>query len=150
MSFLALNLSLNSMINDVGKLISFLFKVILTTFQSISSTSQIQFFLIFILSGVNFPLILNKCILPAILHRFIGSHDCVFGIKSIILVTLENKHPPNKLDFLLLLVTRYIIPKKIINNTPVIYHCILHVQYISCNLEFAASVPLMLKGYVCY
>ena len=69
----------------------------LTSFQSISNTSQIQFFLNLIFSGDNLPLILNKCILPAILHRIIGTYDCVFDIKSITLVMLENKCPPNKI-----------------------------------------------------
>ena len=56
---------------------------------------------------------------------------------------LEKKHPPNKLDLLTLLVTRYIMPNKIINNIPIIYHCIFHVQYISWNLGSAASIPLI-------
>ena len=82
-------------------------------FQSSSNTSQVQFFLNCILSGVNFPLILNKCLLPAILHRFTGTYNCVSDINSITLVTLENKCPPNKLYFLILLVIRNIISNKI-------------------------------------
>ena len=140
-SFLAIYLTLNCKITGIGKLISFPFKVMLTSFQYISNTSKIQFFLSFIFSGVNLPLILNKCILPAILHRFIGTYDCMFDIKSITLVMLENKHPLNKLDFLILLVTRYIMPNKIINNIPITYHCILHIQYMAWNLGSAASIP---------
>ena len=83
-NFLALYLSLNGMIIEAGKLMSFPFKVTLTSFQSISNTSQIQFFLNFIFSGVNVPLILNKCIIPAILHRFIGTYDCMFDMKALL------------------------------------------------------------------
>ena len=151
MSFLALNLSLNSKITDVNRLTSFPFKVILTSFQSISNTSKIYFFLNFIFSRVNLPLIFNRCILPAILHGFIGMYECMFDMKTITLVMLESQHPLNKLDFLILLMTRYIMPKNIINNIPIIYHCILHVQYISLNLGSATSIPLIhCKGYVCY
>ena len=44
-----------------------------TSDQSISKTSQIQFFLILTFSGFNLPLILNKWILPATLHNLIGT-----------------------------------------------------------------------------
>ena len=71
-----------------------------------SKTSQIQFFLNLTFSIVSLPLILNRWILPAILHNFIGTYDLVFDMKSINLVTLENNHPLNKLDFLILLATR--------------------------------------------
>ena len=78
----------------------------LISLQSISQTSQIQFLLNLTFSIVNLPLILNRWILPAILHNFIGTYDLVFDIKSITLVTLENNHPLKKLDFLILIVTR--------------------------------------------
>ena len=74
--------------------------------QSISKTSQIQFFLILTCSGFSLPLILNKCILQATLHNFIGTYEWVLDIKSKILVLLENKHPLQKLVFLILLVTK--------------------------------------------
>ena len=74
--------------------------------QSISKTSQIQFFLSLTCSGFSLSLILNKCILPATLHNFIGTYEWVFDIKSKILVLLENKRPLKKLDFLNLLVTK--------------------------------------------
>ena len=45
---------------DAGKFILFPFKVILSYFQSN-------------ISGVNFPVILNKCILHAVLHNFTGT-----------------------------------------------------------------------------
>ena len=74
--------------------------------QSNSRTSQIQFFLILTCSGFSLPLILNKCILPATLHNFIGTYEWVFDMKSKILVLLENKRPLQKLVFLTLLVTK--------------------------------------------
>ena len=70
-------------------------------------------------------------------------YNCVFDINGITLVTLESKCPPNKLDFLILLAARYIIPNKINNNILIIYHCILHAQDISWNPESAAFVPLI-------
>ena len=99
-SFVALNLSLKCITTELGKFISFPFKVMLISFQSISRTSQIQFLLNLTCSMVSHPLILNRWILPAILHNFIGTYDLVFDIKSITFVMLENKHPSNRLDFL--------------------------------------------------
>ena len=55
---------------------------------------------------VTLPLILNKWILPAILNNFIGKYDLVFDIESITFVTLENKHPLNRQDFLILFIAR--------------------------------------------
>ena len=49
-------------------------------------------------------------------------------MKGNILVLLENKCPLKKLDFLNLLVTKYSMPKVIIINIPMMYHCVLHVQ----------------------
>ena len=77
-----------------------MFSVMLTFDQSISKTSQIQFFLILTCSGFSLPLILNKCILLATLHNFIGTYEWVLDIKSKILVLLENKCPLQKLVFL--------------------------------------------------
>ena len=73
--FLALYLSLNGIITDLGKFISLSFSVMLTLDQSISKTSQIQFVLSFTFSGFNLPFIQNKCILPATLHNFIGTYE---------------------------------------------------------------------------
>ena len=73
--------------------------------QSISKTSQIQFFLSFTFSGFYLPLILNRWMLPATLHSFIGMYELVFDTKRNIFV-LENKLPLKKLDFLFLLVTK--------------------------------------------
>ena len=67
--------------------------------QSISKTSQIPFFLSLTCSGFNLPLILNKCILLATLHNFIGIYEWVLDMKSKILVILENKHPSQKACF---------------------------------------------------
>ena len=73
----------------LGKPISLSFSVILTSDQSISKTSQIQFFLSLTCSGLNLPLILNKCMLLATLHNFIGTYEWVLDINSKILVLLE-------------------------------------------------------------
>ena len=74
-SLLALYLSVKGIITDLGKFISLSFSVMLMSDQSISKTSQIQFFLSFTFSGSNFPFIQNKCILPATLHNFIGTYE---------------------------------------------------------------------------
>ena len=50
--------------------------------QSISKTSQIQFFLSLICSRFNLPLILNKCILLATLHRFYRDTQIGVGYKE--------------------------------------------------------------------
>ena len=63
-------------------------------------------------------------------------------MKSNILVLLENNCPLKKLDFLILLVTKQTMPKVIIVNIPMMYHCILHVQ--SMLLTSAASTVLIL------
>ena len=57
---LPLYLSLKGIITELGKSISLSFNVILMFDQSISKTSQIQFFLSFTFSGFNLPLILNR------------------------------------------------------------------------------------------
>ena len=98
-SLLTLYLSLKGIITELGKPISLPFSVILMSDKSISKTSQIKFFLSLICSGFNLPLILNKCILPATLHNFIGTYEWVLDMKSKILVLLENKHPLQKLVF---------------------------------------------------
>ena len=74
--------------------------------QSISKTSQIQFFLSLTFSGFNLPPIQNKCILLATLHNFMGTYEWVLDRKSKILVLLGNKCPLQKLVFLSLLVTK--------------------------------------------
>ena len=70
---LILNLSLNLIVTDVGKFILFPFKVMLTSFQSDSIMSQSIFVFNFTFSGVNIPVILNRCMLSGILHNFIGT-----------------------------------------------------------------------------
>ena len=50
--------------------------------QSISKTSQIQFFLSLTCSAFNLPLILNKCILPATLHNFYRDIQMGVGYKE--------------------------------------------------------------------
>ena len=73
-SLLALYLSVKG-ITDLGKFILLSFRVILTSDQSFSKTSQIQFFLSFTFSGFNLPFIQNKCILLATLHNIIGTYE---------------------------------------------------------------------------
>ena len=74
--------------------------------QSISKMSQIQLLLNLTFSIVSPPLILNKLMLPSILQNFMGTYAVVFDMKSIIFVTLENSHPLNRQDFLILFMTR--------------------------------------------
>ena len=70
---LTLNLSLNGIIMDLGKFILFPFNVILTSFQSISMIHHNICLFNSTSSGNNFPVILNKFMLPAALHNFIGT-----------------------------------------------------------------------------
>ena len=51
---------------DAGKFILSSFNVILTSFQPNSITSQSIFLFKLTCSRVNFPVILNRCILPAV------------------------------------------------------------------------------------
>ena len=69
---LILNLSLYGMMTEAGKIILFSVRVGLTSFQSISKMSQIQFLFNVIQSGVSLPINLNKCILQATLHIITG------------------------------------------------------------------------------
>ena len=55
---------------DVGTCTLFSFKVILTSFQSISIISHSNFLFNIICSEVNFPVILNGCILPTVMYNF--------------------------------------------------------------------------------
>ena len=57
---------------DAGKFILFPFKVILISFQSNFITSQSIFLFNLTFPGVNFPVILDRCMLPAVLHNFTG------------------------------------------------------------------------------
>ena len=57
------------MVTDFGNLIVFPFKVMLTSFQSISIISQILFPFNLTLLEVNVHVILNKLMFPAIFHN---------------------------------------------------------------------------------
>ena len=70
---LVLNLSQSFIVNRFGKLTFFPFKVTLPPFQSISIMSQIKFHFNFTFSGTNVPVIMNRFMLPAILHNFIST-----------------------------------------------------------------------------
>ena len=58
---------------EAGRFILLPFRVILTSFQSNSVTLHSIFHFNFICSGVNFPVNLNRCMPPAILHNFTGT-----------------------------------------------------------------------------
>ena len=64
---------LSLIVTTFGKLILLSLKVLLTSFQSISRVSQIQFQFNLIFSGFIVPMILNKWILPAVLQSFMGT-----------------------------------------------------------------------------
>ena len=68
-----LNLSLSGIVTDAGRFILFPFKVTLTSFQSISIMSPHIFLFNVTCSGINFPVILSKCMHPAVLHNFTGT-----------------------------------------------------------------------------
>ena len=68
-----LNLSLHFIATDVSKLILFPFKVMLTSLQSNSIMSQRIFLFNFTFSGVDVSVILNKCMLPFVLHNFMST-----------------------------------------------------------------------------
>ena len=53
--------------------ILFPFKDILMSFQSNSITSHSIFHFNLTCSGANFPVILNKCMFPVVLHNFTGT-----------------------------------------------------------------------------
>ena len=70
---LILNLSLNLLVTDGGSLILFPFKVTLTCFQPYFIMSQSIFLFNLTFLGVNIPVILNRCMLPAVPYNFIGT-----------------------------------------------------------------------------
>ena len=69
---LTLILSWSLIVTILGRLILFSFKVTMTSFQSISNVSHIYFLFSFMFSALSMHVILNKCVLPAVLHTFIG------------------------------------------------------------------------------
>ena len=70
---LILNLSFNGIMTDAGKFILIPFKVILTSLQSNCITSKSIFCFNITFSRVNFPTILKRCMLPAVLQNFTGT-----------------------------------------------------------------------------
>ena len=68
MMHLILNSSLSGIMTDADRVILFSFKVTLTSFQPISMMSHSIFLFNLMCSGINFSVILNKCMLPAVLH----------------------------------------------------------------------------------
>ena len=77
-SLLTLILSHNLIVTILGNSILLLLKVTVTPFQSISSVSHKWFLFNFISPDFSAPLILNKCILPAVLHNLLAySFGCL-------------------------------------------------------------------------
>ena len=135
-----LNLSLSCIITDVGRFILFPFKVILTSSQSISMVSQIMFFFNFMCSLINFPVIFNKWMLSAVQHNFTSTYYRSSDINSIIFTALENKCPPNSLNFLALKIKKTTIPNINILNMHIVYHWNLQVHSIYCNVEICSCL----------
>ena len=143
-----LNLSLSSIITDAGRFILFLFKVILTSFPSISMTSHNIVHISLTYSGINFPAILNKCMLPAALHNFTGTYYWASDMKNIILTAFENKCLLNSFYFLAFRIMKIIVPKIDRLNMHIVYHWILQVHSISCVTETCSclvTVPTSLN-----
>ena len=58
---------------EAGRFILLALKVILNSFQSNSITPHSIFHFNLISSGVNFPVFFNRYMIPAVLHKFIGT-----------------------------------------------------------------------------
>ena len=69
--------------------------------------------------------------LPVIPHNFTGTYDLVSDRKSITFVMLENNLPLNRVDFLILFNTKYVIPNSININKPTMYQFGSHIQYLT-------------------
>ena len=121
---LILNLSQNFIVTDFDILILLPFKVTLTII------SQIKFHFNLTFSGVNVPIILNKCIRPAILHNLIGTQYWMSCINNIILTALENKCPLlsfNIFDFRMAKCTKPEVDKL---DIKIMYYCVFQVHSI--------------------
>ena len=77
-----------------------------------------MFFLNVTYSGVNFPVILNKCILPAVLHHFNSTSD----MKCITFAALEYNFPLNSFNFLPLKIKGPMITCNEMANMCIVYH----------------------------
>ena len=69
---LTLILSWSLIVTTLGKLNLLSLKVTVTSFQSISSMSHMWFLFSFVFSAFSVPEILNKWMLPSVLHNFVG------------------------------------------------------------------------------
>ena len=127
---LILNLSQNFIVTDFGKLILFPFRVTLTSFQSNSITSQIKFHFNFTFSEVSVPIILNKSMLPLVLHNLIGTYLWASDVNNIILTAKEKKYPLNSFSFCAFRMTKSTKTKIDKLNIKIVYHCILQVHSI--------------------
>ena len=83
-------------------------------------TSQMYFHLNSTFSGFIVPVILNRCILPAILHNFIGTQYCPLEINSIIFTALEKKHPLLSFRILYCRTAKITRPKIVLVNAKII------------------------------
>ena len=146
---LILNLSLSSIMTEVHRFILLLFKVILTSFQSNSITSHSIFLLNLICSGVNFPVILNRCMLPAVLHNFTGTKYWASDMNSIILTSFENRCPLNSFNFPAFRIMKIIMPKIDRLNMHIVYHWILQVHSISCIIETCSCLATVPTSLLC-
>ena len=86
---LILNLSLNGIITEPGKLITFPLNVTVTSHQSNSIISHNVFLCSVTFSLFMLPVNLNKCILPNVFHSLIGTYDLMSEMNIIILIVLE-------------------------------------------------------------
>ena len=135
--------------SDAGKFILFPSKVILTTFQSISLTSHNIFFFNLMCSGINFPVILNKCMLPAVLHNFTGMQYRVSDINNIILTVFGNKCPLNSFNFLVFRIMKITIPNIDRLNMHIVYHWLLQVHSISSIIETCSCLVTVSTSLNC-
>ena len=111
----------------------------LTSFQSISIISQIVFCFNLTFSEVNVPVILNKWMLPPVLHNFIG-------VNNIILTAFENRCALNSFNFLDFIMIKIINPKIDKLSMKIVYHWILHLHSIYHDVSCVATTP---TSFIC-
>ena len=97
---LILNSSLSFIVTILSKIILSLLKVAgyFFTIYVLSIQNVLGFNLIF--SDFSVPVILNRWMLPVVLHNFMGMYYCTYKINIIIFTALENKHPLHNFYFL--------------------------------------------------
>ena len=88
---MVLNFSFSGTVTDVGNLIFTLFNVMLTLFQSSCMISHKILFHNFTYYGANFPVILKKFILPAVIHNVNATSCCTADRNNMTFIVFENK-----------------------------------------------------------